>query len=62
MVGKIIWIIGFRIHMQYLLCVVCFRVWDTTRKVFMADVMDTILANHKVFTQRHAHDAEVTSM
>jgi hypothetical protein len=29
--------------------------------MFVADIMDTTLANHKVFTHQHAQDAEVTS-
>jgi len=30
--------------------------------MFVADVMDVTLANHGVFMQWHAHDAEVTSV
>ncbi len=49
--------------MQYLLyCVICFRVRGTTRDVFVVDVMDAQLANHGVFMQWHAYDAEVTLM
>ncbi len=48
--------------MQYLLyCVVCFRVWITTREVFMVDVVDVALANHGVFMWWHTHDAKVAS-
>jgi hypothetical protein len=37
--------------MQYLLyCVVCFRVQSTTEEVFVANVVDIALANHRVFT------------
>jgi hypothetical protein len=42
-------------------CVVCFRVQGNIRQVFVVDVMDTTLANHKIFTQWYAHDAKVTS-
>jgi hypothetical protein len=46
--------------MQYLLyCVVCFKVRNTTRDLFMANVMDATLANHGAFTHRHAQDVEV---
>jgi hypothetical protein len=46
-----IFILGFKIHMQYLLyCVVRFRVQGTTRKVFVADVLDITLTNHGDFT------------
>jgi hypothetical protein len=31
----------------------------TNREMFMADVMDAALANHRVFMQWCAHDAEV---
>jgi hypothetical protein len=49
--------------MQYLLYfVVCFRVRSTIKEVFVADVMDVALANHGIFTRRHAHDVEVASM
>jgi hypothetical protein len=45
---------------QYLLyCVVCFRVQSTTKEVSMVDAIDVTLANHKVFTWWHAHDAKV---
>jgi hypothetical protein len=48
--------------MQYVLYyVICFKVWGTTREVFVADDVDTTLANRKVFTQQHAHDIEVAS-
>jgi hypothetical protein len=48
--------------MQYLLYnAICFRVQGTIREVFVADVMDATLANCGVFTQWHAHDAEVGS-
>jgi len=48
--------------MQYLLYfVIYFRVQSTTREVFVVDALDVALANHKIFTQQHAHDAEVTS-
>jgi hypothetical protein len=49
--------------MQYLLyCVVCFRVRGTTREVFMVNVMEATLANHGVFTPRHAKGAKIASM
>jgi hypothetical protein len=32
------------------------------REMFMTDVVDIALANCRVFTQHHAHDAEVASM
>jgi hypothetical protein len=49
--------------MQYLFyCVVYFKIQRTTKEVFVADVMDVTLANHGVFMQWHAHDAEVTSV
>jgi hypothetical protein len=48
--------------MQYVLYyVICFKVWGTTREVFVANDVDTRLANCKVFTQRHAHDTKVAS-
>ncbi len=48
--------------MQYLLySIICFRVRRTTKEVFVANVMEATLANHKVFTHQHAQDAEVTS-
>jgi hypothetical protein len=48
--------------MQYLLYYdVCFRVWGTTKEVFVVDVMEATLANHKVFTRWHAQAVEVTS-
>ncbi len=38
--------------MQYLMyCVICFRVQGTAREVFVADVVDTTLVNHKVSMQ-----------
>jgi hypothetical protein len=49
--------------MEYLFyCVVYLKVWGTTREVFVANVVDVALANHRVFTQLYAHDAEVASM
>ncbi len=52
--------LGFKIHMQYLLhCVVYFKVQGTTKEVFMVDVVDVVLANRRVFTQRHTQDVEV---
>jgi hypothetical protein len=48
--------------MQYLLCVVYFGVWGTTKEVFVVDVMDVTLANCRIFMWQHAHDAEVTPM
>jgi hypothetical protein len=48
--------------MQYLLyCVISFKVWSTIREVFVTNVVDLTLANCKVFTQQHPHDAEVAS-
>jgi hypothetical protein len=56
-------IIGFRIHMQYLLySVICFKVRNNTREVFVANVVGTTLVDHMVFTRRHDHDAKVVSM
>ncbi len=47
--------------MQYLLyCVICFRVQGTT-EVFVANAMEVALANCKIFTCRHTHDAKVAS-
>jgi hypothetical protein len=43
-----------------LYCVVCFRVWSTTKEVFVIDVMDATLGNWRVFTQQHAQDAKVS--
>jgi hypothetical protein len=49
--------------MQYLLySVVYFKVRNTTREVFVANVVGTTLANCRVFTRQHAHDAKVVSM
>ncbi len=48
--------------MQYLLYyVVYFRVWGTTGKVFVANVVEATLANHTIFMHWHAHDAKVAS-
>ncbi len=48
--------------MQYLLyCVICFRVQGTTKEVFVANAMEVALANRKIFTCRHTHDAKVAS-
>jgi hypothetical protein len=48
--------------MPYLLyCVVYFKVQGTMKEVFMAEVRDAALANHKVFTCQYAHDAKVAS-
>jgi hypothetical protein len=51
-----------RIHLQYLLyCVVYFRVKNTTKDVFIIDVVDVTLVNRGVFMWQCAHDAEVSS-
>jgi hypothetical protein len=48
--------------MWYLLyCVICIRVRNTIKEVFMANVMEATLANHGVFTRRYTQDAKVTS-
>jgi len=48
--------------MQYLLyCVVCFKVWSTTKEVFVIDVMDATLTNRGVFRRWHVGDVEVAS-
>jgi hypothetical protein len=42
--------------MQYLLYyIICCKVQNTTREVFVANVMDATLTNHRVFMQWHAH-------
>jgi hypothetical protein len=57
---KFIWILDLRFHMQYLLyCVVCFRVWGTTKEMIVVDVVEVALTNDRVFAHRHAHHAEV---
>jgi hypothetical protein len=46
--------------MQYLLyCVICCKVQNTTREIFVVDAMDATLTNRKVFMQWHADDAKV---
>jgi hypothetical protein len=48
--------------MQYLLYyVVCFKVWGTTRELFMNNVVDATLTNCRVFMWQYAHDVEVGS-
>jgi hypothetical protein len=48
--------------MQYLLyCVICFRVWSAIKEVFVVGPIDVVLASHRVFMQRHTHDAKVAS-
>jgi hypothetical protein len=39
----------------------CFKVWSTTREVFVVDDVDTILINREVFTWQHTHDIEGAS-
>jgi hypothetical protein len=50
--------------MQYLVYfVVCFRDQNTTRQVFVVNVVSkATLTNRGVFTRQHAQDAKVASM